>query len=55
MIEHGHRGVTAVNSLEEATAILSQTRQPGDVVITLGAGDINQVCTDLEAALNGRS
>lgn len=55
MIEHGHRGVTAVDSLEEATAILAQDRQPGDVVITLGAGDINQVCTDLEAALNGRS
>lgn len=54
MIEHGHRGVTIVESLDEAAAALSQGRQSGDVVITLGAGDVNRVCHDLEAALNGR-
>jgi UDP-N-acetylmuramate--alanine ligase len=53
MIEHGHRGVLAVDSLEEATAALQHNRQPGDIVITLGAGDVNKVCSQLEAALHG--
>ena len=54
MIEHGHRGVRVVENLDEATEVLSEGRTPGDIVITLGAGDVNRVCTDLEAALNGR-
>ena len=54
MIEHGHRGVRVVENLDEATQVLSEGRTPGDIVITLGAGDVNRVCTDLEAALNGR-
>jgi UDP-N-acetylmuramate--alanine ligase len=53
MIEHGHRGVSVVEDLDEATTLLSKNRHPGDIVITLGAGDVNRVCTDLEAALNG--
>jgi len=53
MIEHGHRGVTVVDSLDEAVSTLSKDRLPGDIVITLGAGDVNQVCSKLEAALNG--
>ena len=53
MIEHGHRGVTVVESLDEATQALSEGRTPGDIVITLGAGDVNRVCGELEAALNG--
>jgi UDP-N-acetylmuramate--alanine ligase len=54
MIEHGHRGVTIVESLEEATSALTEGRESGDVVITLGAGDVNRVCSELEVALNGR-
>jgi len=54
MIEHGHRGVRVVENLDEATAVLAEGRTPGDIVITLGAGDVNRVCTDLETALNGR-
>lgn len=53
MIEHGHHGVFVVEDLDEATALLAKNRHPGDIVITLGAGDVNRVCTDLEAALNG--
>jgi UDP-N-acetylmuramate--alanine ligase len=53
MIEHGHHGVSVVEDLDEATTLLSKNRHPGDIVITLGAGDVNRVCTDLEAALNG--
>lgn len=55
MIDHGHRGVSVVESLDEATSLAAQNRKPGDVVITLGAGDVNRVCTDLEGALSGRS
>ena len=54
MIEHGHRAVSVVENLDEATAIVAQNRQAGDVIITLGAGDVNRVCTDLEGALSGR-
>ena len=53
MIEHGHHGVSVVEDLDEATAFLAKNRSPGDIVITLGAGDVNQVCSRLEAALNG--
>ena len=54
MIEHGHRGVTVVESLEDASTHLAESREAGDIVITLGAGDVNKVCTQLESALNGR-
>ena len=53
MIEHGHHGVSVVENLDEATALLTEKRGPGDIIITLGAGDVNRVCTDLEVALNG--
>jgi len=55
IIEHGHRSVHVVENLEEAGQLIAQDRMPGDVVITLGAGDVNRVCTDLEGALSGRS
>jgi UDP-N-acetylmuramate--alanine ligase len=53
LVDHGHRGVTAVESLDEATTVLAENRQPGDIIITLGAGDVDKVCADLEARLNG--
>ncbi len=55
IIEHGHRGVHTVESLEEAAALAAKDRRAGDVVITLGAGDVNRVCSDLEGALRGRN
>lgn len=42
--EHGHRDVSFCASLEEAAAHLEQAVEPGDMVITLGAGNVNQVC-----------
>jgi len=52
MVDHGHRGVTQVDSLDAATAhLLEQTRR-GDVVITLGAGDVAQVCQTLAEGLH---
>jgi UDP-N-acetylmuramate--alanine ligase len=53
--EHGHRGVQTVESLDEATALLAARHQPGDVIITLGAGDVNRVCTDLKEVLGADS
>jgi UDP-N-acetylmuramate--alanine ligase len=55
MVDHGHRGVVQVSSLEQASAHLIQTTRPGDVVITLGAGDVAQVCQSLAEGLNAGS
>ncbi len=50
MLARGHRGTVAVASLEDATAWLEREVRPGDIVITLGAGDVNKVCGALLAA-----
>jgi len=39
----GSRDVVAVDDLQQAAAAVS-TAQPGDVVVTLGAGDVHKVC-----------
>jgi UDP-N-acetylmuramate--alanine ligase len=49
--ERGQRGVTAVADLDAAVAELLRRVQPGDVVITLGAGNVNEVCNGLLSAL----
>lgn len=51
MRERGHRGTVAVDSLEAAAEHLASEVSPGDVVITLGAGTVNQVCDLLAAKL----
>jgi len=38
--EHGHKDVLLAGNLAEATRLLSQVVQPGDVLVTLGAGDV---------------
>jgi UDP-N-acetylmuramate--alanine ligase len=45
--ERGHRGVSAVADLEGAIERLVEIVRPGDVVITLGAGDVNRICSPL--------
>jgi UDP-N-acetylmuramate--alanine ligase len=42
---HGHRSVRPVDSLEAAASHLATVVRPGDVIITLGAGDVNKVCS----------
>ncbi len=42
--EHGHRDVSYCSTLEEVAAHLVNEVEPGDMVITLGAGNVNQVC-----------
>jgi UDP-N-acetylmuramate--alanine ligase len=41
--EHGHRDVTWAASREAAVERVSQVARPGDMVITLGAGDVWKV------------
>ena len=53
IVSYGHRAVKVVHDLDEATAHLAAEVQPGDVVITLGAGDVNRVCGQLSEALRG--
>jgi UDP-N-acetylmuramate--alanine ligase len=47
MRDRGHRGVHAAESLEHATELLAGLVRERDVVITLGAGNVNKVCTAL--------
>ncbi len=53
MRERGHRGTWAVDSLEEAAERLAAEVREGDLVITLGAGTVNQVCGLLAEHLGG--
>lgn len=52
--DHGHRWVDVVDDLDAASALLADCVEAGDVVITLGAGDVNQVCSSLAEALRER-
>jgi len=44
VIEHGHKETYYRSTFEEVTELLAELVKPGDLVITLGAGNINQVC-----------
>ncbi len=50
--ERGHRSVQTARSLDHALELLVDTVRPGDVVITLGAGDVNRLCASLAAHLS---
>ncbi len=45
--QHGHRGVTYVPSHDELAAGLTESVRPGDLVLTVGAGDIWKVGVEL--------
>jgi len=49
--ERGHRGAVAVDSLDAAVAWLGREARAGDLVVTLGAGDVNRVCDELAKRL----
>ena len=51
----GHRGVVVVEDLDDAVAQLARDHKDGDLVITLGAGNVNLVCAGLAAALTGQA
>lgn len=46
--KHGHHSVSYVKDREHLAAQLGQLARPGDVVISLGAGDINKVLPAVE-------
>lgn len=51
--DHGHRAVRYVDDLDAARDWLSSEVRPGDIVMTLGAGDVNRVGRELLAQLDG--
>lgn len=44
IIEHGHKATHFRKDLEAVSDLLAEVVEPGDMVITLGAGNVNQVC-----------
>ena len=49
--EHGHRDVHLADSQENAVSLLLSNVKPGDIVITLGAGDVHWVGDELLASI----
>ncbi|MBJ6759195.1 UDP-N-acetylmuramate--L-alanine ligase [Myxococcaceae bacterium JPH2] len=49
---HGHRDVTFVEKRTDLARALQERLRPGDLVLTLGAGDITQVGPELLTLLN---
>ena len=54
IVEHGHHAARYAPDRVELVGQLSQLARPGDVVIALGAGDINRVLRPLAAELTAR-
>ena len=52
--EHGHKDVTYVPRREDVAKNLATVVEPGDIVITLGAGDVQLTCGELLALLGDR-
>lgn len=52
--KHGHRSVEYVADRDELADRLAAAAAPGDVVIALGAGDINRVLPSVEARILAR-
>ncbi|MES2638621.1 MAG: UDP-N-acetylmuramate--L-alanine ligase [Myxococcota bacterium] len=55
LADHGHRSVVGVSDLDGAVEHLAGFVRAGDIVITLGAGDVNRVCGGLADRLRGRT
>ena len=49
--DHGHRNVFTSPTLEDMHDLVRQQVRPGDIIITLGAGDVNKLCLSLKEAL----
>jgi UDP-N-acetylmuramate--alanine ligase len=47
LVEHGHRSVVGARDLDFVVEHLAAFCRPGDLVITLGAGDVNRICAPL--------
>jgi UDP-N-acetylmuramate--alanine ligase len=53
--DHGHKNVHFIPKLDEVPAFLAGICQPGDMVLTVGAGDITSLAPKLLAALRERA
>jgi UDP-N-acetylmuramate--alanine ligase len=53
--EHGHGAVRYVRDRAELAAELAKMARPGDVVIALGAGDVNKVLSPVAADIRARA
>jgi UDP-N-acetylmuramate--alanine ligase len=51
----GHSSARAVASFDEAEAVVVAGAQPGDIVLTMGAGDVTLLAARLVEALGGRA
>jgi UDP-N-acetylmuramate--alanine ligase len=51
----GHKDANYIGGLENAATILRDKVQPGDLVVTLGAGTVNRVCDQLLYLLREQS
>jgi UDP-N-acetylmuramate--alanine ligase len=51
--EHGHHAASYVGDKYEAGRLLAAEARPGDVVIALGAGDINKILEPIGRTLHG--
>ncbi len=52
---HGHRDVVHIPKREDLISAISDRVHPGDVVLTLGAGDITRTAPALAEALGDRA
>ena len=52
--EHGHHDARYVHDKNELPEVLERVAQPGDVVIALGAGDINNAVRGLKVRLDAK-
>jgi len=50
---HGHHDVTLVSGLDEAEETVRKAMRPGDLVVTLGAGDVGRICERVLAPAGG--
>ena len=53
--DHGHGAVRYVRDRAELAAELARLARPGDVVIALGAGDVNKVLAPVAADIRARA
>jgi UDP-N-acetylenolpyruvoylglucosamine reductase len=51
LVRHGHKGAVSTPTKRDALWKIGQMVRPGDVVMTLGAGDVHEVGTRLAEAL----
>ena len=51
LLEKGNTSISTIDTLDDAVEHIHARLSPGDVVVTLGAGDVNRICAPLAARL----